>query len=287
MKRILITGANSYVGTNVEKWLLKEPDKYLVKTLDMKDPNWINLGFSRYDVVYHVAGIAHVSSKKSMEPLYFKVNRDLAIETANKAKVSGVKQFIFMSSMIIYGKDNKIGDFRHVDINKYAPINAYGQSKLETDLSIQKMQDENFKVVIIRTPVVYGPGSKGNFPKLQKLALKAFLFPNIKNQRSMIYIDNLAELIKQVIYRDLNGIFYPQNDEYLSTLAILETTRLLENKKLRKTRIFNWLIKCKGFFIPFINKVFGNKTYNLEISNYDFNYRVVKTEQSIRMSRVS
>jgi nucleoside-diphosphate-sugar epimerase len=75
LKRVLITGANSYVGTNVEKWLMKEPDKFYVETLDMKDPNWRNFDFSKFDVVFHVAGIAHVSTKKSMKDLYYKVNQ--------------------------------------------------------------------------------------------------------------------------------------------------------------------------------------------------------------------
>ena len=115
MKRILITGENSYIGTNVEKWLLKDGGKYHIDTINMRDPNWINFDFSKYDVVFHVAGIAHVSSKKKLAPLYFKVNRDLAIDAAIKAKREGVKQFIFMSSMIIYGKDNRVGVFKHVD----------------------------------------------------------------------------------------------------------------------------------------------------------------------------
>lgn len=137
MKKILITGSDSYIGTNVEKWLLKTKDKYEIDTIDMKDNNWIKHNFSRYDVVFHVAGIAHISNKKKLAPLYFKVNRDLAIKTAKKAKKEGVKQFIFMSSMIIYGKDNRVGLFQHVDKEKFAPINAYGQSKLEADLKIQ------------------------------------------------------------------------------------------------------------------------------------------------------
>lgn len=279
MKKILITGANSYIGTNVEKWLLKEPDKYYVETLDMKDPNWINFDFSKFDVVYHVAGIAHVSSKKKLAPLYFKVNRDLAIETAKKAKDSGVKQFIFMSSMIIYGKDNKIGDFRHVDVNKYAPTNAYGQSKLEADLAIQEMNDLTFKTVVIRTPVVYGPGSKGNFPRLQKLALKLPIFPNIENQRSMIYIDNLCMIIKYMIDNDIEGVFYPQNNEYVRTKDIIKLTRELNGKKYRETKIFNWLIKFGSLFIPTINKVFGNKTYDLNQCDYEIDY--IKFEDSL------
>ncbi len=280
MKKILITGANSYVGTNVEKWLLEDEGKYEIDTLDMREDNWVDHDFSKYDVVYHVAGIAHVSSKKKLAPLYFKVNRDLAINTALKAKEEGVKQFIFMSSMIIYGKDNRVGVFKHVDKEKYAPINAYGQSKLEADLKIQELNDETFKTVVIRTPVVYGPGAKGNFPRLQKLALKLPIIPNIKNQRSMIYIDNLSNYIKDVIDNDKNGVFYPQNEDYMSTYEIMKVTREANGKKVRSTKLFNWLIKLLSFVIPTVNKVYGNKTYELEK-----NYKVLITnEESIEKS---
>jgi len=272
MKRILITGANSYIGTSVEKWLLKEPDKYHIETLDMKDPNWKEFDFSKFDIVYHVAGIAHVSSKKKLAPLYFKVNRDLAIETAEIAKSSGVKQFIFMSSMIIYGKDNRMGKFSHVDVNEYKPINAYGKSKLEADLSIQELNDSNFITSIIRTPVVYGPGAKGNFPRLQKLALKLPIMPKIDNKRSMIYIGNLVEFVKQLVDGSHQGVFYPQNEDYMSTYEIMKLTREKHGKKVRSTKVFNWLIKIGSFVIPTINKVYGNKTYDIELSKYEFEY---------------
>jgi len=92
MKRVLITGANSYVGTNVEKWLAKHPDRYHVDTISVKGDAWREHDFSVYDVVFHVAGIAHVSSDPKMKELYYSVNRDLAIQTAEKAKAEGVKQ---------------------------------------------------------------------------------------------------------------------------------------------------------------------------------------------------
>ncbi|VEU79981.1 NAD-dependent epimerase/dehydratase family protein [Haploplasma axanthum] len=281
MKKVLITGANSYIGTNVEKWLLKDKEKYQVETLDMKDPNWKNFDFSKFDVVFHVAGIAHVSKDKKLDDLYYKVNRDLAIETALKAKQSKVKQFIFMSSMIIYGKDNKIGKYNHVNVNNYNPINAYGQSKLDADLEIQKLNDSSFLTSIIRTPVVYGPGAKGNFPRLQKLALKLPIIPNINNQRSMIYIDNLANFVKILIDKKLEGVFYPQNEKYLSTFEIMKQTKLSVGKKVRSTKLFNWLIKLFSIFIPTVNKVYGNKTYDIGLANHDLNYVVVNNEESI------
>lgn len=261
MKKVLITGANSYIGTHVEAWLMKEPDKFQVDTLDMQDPHWKDYDFSSYDVVYHVAGIAHVSSKKKLAPLYFKVNRDLAIETAEKAKLEGVKQFIFMSSMIIYGKDKKIGDFTPVNKEEYAPINAYGQSKLEADLYIQNLNDKNFKTCVIRTPMVYGEGSKGNYPRLKKLALTLPIFPKIDNKRSIISIENLMKYIKCLVEEAKQGVLYPQDDEYFNTREFVKKIRESHGKKYRETRLFNLLVKFGSFFIKSINKIFGNKYF--------------------------
>lgn len=91
MKRILITGAGSFVGTSIEKWLLRSPNDFSVDTVDTMNDAWKQADYSKFDVVFHVAGIAHVDPKPEMAPLYYKVNRDLAIEVAKCAKEHGVK----------------------------------------------------------------------------------------------------------------------------------------------------------------------------------------------------
>jgi len=259
-KNILITGANSYVGSNVEKWLSKEPDKYYVETLDMKDPNWKEFDFSEFDVVFHVAGIAHVSNKKSMKDLYYKVNRDLTIETARKAKKSGVKQFIFMSSMIVYSSKEKM-----ITIDtKPNPDNFYGQSKLDAELGIIELEDNKFNISVMRPPMIYGPNSNGNFPKLLKFANKTFIFPNIKNKRSMLYIDNLSIFVKNTINQNKYGIFFPQNHEYSSTTDIIKTVSTIRNKKIWFTKLFNPFIKLLRIKIGILNKVFGDYYYDIK-----------------------
>ena len=98
MKRILITGANSYIGTSFEEYM-KEYDGYQIDTLDMKNPEWRNYDFSIYDTVFHVAGIAHADVghvSEEVRKLYYKVNTELTAETAMQAKKSGVRQFIYM-----------------------------------------------------------------------------------------------------------------------------------------------------------------------------------------------
>ncbi len=277
MKRVLITGANSYVGTHVEAWLMREPDKYYVETLDMKDSNWKTLDFSSFDVVFHVAGIAHVSTKKNMKDLYFKVNRDLAIETAKKAKESGVKQFIFMSSMIVYStKETRITKDTIPN-----PDNFYGESKLQAEKGIIKIESEDFKVCILRPPMIYGPKSKGNFPKLIKYATKAFIFPKFKNSRSMLYIDNLSNAIKIMIDRKLYGYFFPQNSEYVSTYQIVKLVSEFSNKKILFTKFFNFLIILLRNKVNILNKMFSNFYYEFELSNDLINCSTKNLESSL------
>lgn len=284
MRKILITGKNSYIGTNVKKWLEQEKNNYEVTELDVKTDEWLQEDFSNYDVILHVAGIAHVSTNKKLEDLYYKVNRDLAIKVAEKAKAENVKQFIFMSSMIIYGDDATVGKTKVINKDTVPqPKNFYGNSKLQAEEGIKQLENENFKTVIIRTPMVYGPNCKGNFQKLKKIAKISPIFPDIKNERSMIYIDNLCEFIKQIIDNEKDGIFYPQNKEYVSTKQIIKVMAENMNKKIHFIKLFNFILKLMSKKINLINKVFGTKIYAKELSG-NFDYIVVDNEESIRRS---
>lgn len=274
LKRVLITGANSYVGTNVEKWLMKEPETFYVETLDMRNPNWKDFDFSKFDVVFHVAGIAHVSTKKSMKDLYFKVNRDLTIETAIKAKESGVKQFIFMSSMIVYNSK----ETRITLETKPNPDNFYGLSKLQAEEGILPLQSDSFDVCILRPPMIYGPGSKGNFPRLIKLSKIAAVFPRYQNTRSAIYIDNLAKYIRFYIDNNYKGIFFPQNGKFYSTYEVVKMCRDKLGKRTCLTRVFNPLIKLFTVCSKTFNKLFSNYYYDF-FEDIDIN--TISFEESI------
>lgn len=277
MKKVLITGANSYVGTNVEKWLMKEPDQFYVETLDMRDPNWKSFDFSRFDVVFHVAGIAHVSTKKSMKDLYYKINRDLAVETARLSKNAGIKQFIFMSSMIVYNsKETKI-----TADTKPNPDNFYGLSKLKAEKLLYEIMDDNFSIAILRPPMIYGPNSKGNYSKLINFSKKTFFYPKFNNKRSILYIDNLCEFVKSIIDSNSSGIFYPQNKKYLNVSELVFFIANVNNRKIITTKLFNPIIKIIRLFNPF-SKIFGDFFYDQNLSKLNnCEYNIVNNEESL------
>lgn len=291
MKKILITGANSYIGTAVEAWLQKDQGKYIVDTVDMIDGTWREKNFSEYDVVYHVAGLAHADVGKVSEErkaFYYKINTDLAVETAQKAKSEGVKQFIFMSSMIIYGESAGLGKQKIIDGNtRPSPANFYGDSKWQADKQIQVLSDEQFKVVIVRPPMIYGKGSKGNYPTLAKMAKKLPIFPNVHNQRSMLHIDNLCEFIRLVIENEDAGIFFPQNQEYSETSQLVKMIAGCVGKKIVLTPILNpvvWLAsKVPGKIGGLVNKAFGNLVYDKQLSVYSGGeYQIADLKESIK-----
>lgn len=285
MKRILITGADSYIGTSFEKWVSKRSETYSVDTVDMVDGTWKEKSFSGYDVVFHVAGIAHVSTDPKMEDIYYKVNRDLTIETARKAKAEGVKQFIFMSSIIVYGDSSNINRKRVIDINTVPyPANFYGKSKLQAEDGLRLLEADVFKIVNLRPPMIYGRGSKGNYPKLVKFALKLPVFPDVDNQRSMLHIDNLCELIRLIIDNEERGLFFPQNAEYVKTSEMVRLIAQTHGKKIRLTRVFNPLLMLLGRFSGLVNKAFGNLVYSKDMSEYHEKYQINDLPDSILLT---
>ena len=280
MKKILITGANSYIGTSVEKWLAKEPDKYHVETVDMRDESWKDKDFSKFDVVFHVAGIAHIKETNENKSLYYKVNRDLAYETAKKAKAEGVKQFIFLSSMSVYGIENGIIDENTIP----KPNSNYGKSKLQAEELISSLQSDLFNIAILRPPMVYGKGCKGNYPRLARLAVLTPIFPKINNQRSMLHIDNLCEFIKMIIDFEDRGVFFPQNKDYVKTSEMVKLIAEMHGKKVKLVKIFNPLLRFLGLRIKLINKVFGNLVYDKSMSKYKVGYQIIDLRESIKIT---
>lgn len=283
MKKILIAGKDSYVGTSFEKWIGQWPEKYRVDTLDTKG-DWKSKSFESYDVIFSVAGIAHVNAKKKMESLYYQINRDLTIALAKKAKQEKVTQFIFMSSLIVYGNSTPIGVKEYITKETVPkPTNFYGDSKLQAENGIKPLQSDAFNVVILRPPMIYGPGCKGNLPKLAKFAKYSPICPDIENERSMLYIDNLCEFVRLMIDNEEKGIFFPQNEETVCTTELVKLLSKQQGKNIYKTKLFNPILKLLSKKIDYINKVFGNLLVSPLISKYfSSDYDVCKYKESLK-----
>ena len=286
MKRILITGANSYIGMSFESYLKKNfADAYAVDTVDMIDGAWREKDFSGYDSVFHVAGIAHSDNGKispEKEKLYYAVNTDLTVEAAKKAKADGAKQFIFMSSAIVYGDSAPIGKSKLITgETPVSPANCYGDSKVQAEKGILPLSDGDFGVVVLRPPMIYGNGSKGNYPILAKMARKLPIFPYVKNQRSMLYIENLCEFVRLMIENGERGTFWPQNAQYSNTSELVRMIAEANGKKVRLTKGFTWSLRLMSHVTGLVNKAFGSMSYDMSLSDYKNDYRVADLKESI------
>ena len=291
MKKVLITGTNSYIGVSFEKYVLDHyKDELDIHTIDMIDGSWRSKDFSSYDIVYHVAGLAHAdvgNVSDDVKRKYYAINTDLAIETCRKAKKDGVKQFVFMSSAIIYGDSAPYGKIKKITADTApSPANFYGDSKWQADKGVRELGDERFIVTVLRPPMIYGKGSKGNYPTLSKMARKLPVFPDVQNERSMLYIENLCEFLAQVMIRGEGGIFWPQNAEYSRTSEIVKFIAETVNHKIVVSKAFNWVVGLARI-IPgkprgLADKAFGNLSYEKSMSQYDFKYQIVSLKESIR-----
>lgn len=290
MKKVLITGANSYIGTSFERYAWEHySDSLSTDTVDMIDGSWRDRDFGSYDTVFHVAGIAHADVGNVTDEIkakYYAVNTDLAIETADKAKKEGVKQFVFMSSAIIYGDSAPYGRMKRITKEtEPSPANFYGDSKWQADQGVRKMADESFCVTVLRPPMIYGRGSKGNYPVLSGMAAKLPVFPNVDNERSMLYIENLCEFLCQIMVRGYGGIFWPQNGEYSRTSDVVRMIAEVKSHGMFVSRLFNPAVKLAsvmpGKIGSLANKAFGNLSYDMSMSEYDFDYRVADLKTSI------
>lgn len=285
-KKILITGAGSFVGTSVQKYLQQWPEKYDVVTVGTRNGEWKELDFSMFDSVYHVAGLAHSDVGNVTDEIkrnYYAVNTDLAIEVAKKAKADGVRQFIFMSSAIVYGDSAPIGKSKIITRDTpYHPSNFYGDSKVQAEKGIIPLANERFKVVILRCPMIYGKGGKGNFLTLKKIALSVPFFPKVDNKRTMLYIGNLAEFVRLIIDNEESGIFWPCNREFSNTSQLVKMLAANHGKSVVLLPGLIWLLKVLGLFTDYVNKAFGDFVYDEKLGDYKEDYRIYNLAQSIR-----
>lgn len=305
-KRVLITGAGSYIGETFKTYAEKNYcSNFSIDTLDMLNPSWRNYDFSAYDVVYHVAGLAHADvgnvSDETKEK-YYAVNTDLAVEVCKKAKEEGVKEFIFMSSMIVYGDSAPYGVKKIINEDTIPlPANFYGDSKLQADVAVRELASDNFKVLVLRPPMIYGKGSKGNYPILAKLAKRLPVFPEVNNERSMLYIGNLCEFLCQIMLvkeiKKNSVVLIPQNPEWTNTTDMVRKIAKSNNHKIFVSKVWKPAVvlagKVPGKIGRLVDKAFGNNVYSQDISyyegldyqNFDMSKSVEETEGQTKMKK--
>lgn len=310
MKRVLIAGANSYIGTSLERYLLEYNaaqgrELYRVDTISQRDPVWEGYDFSGYDAVFQASGIAHVdtgSVTREQQALYYQVNCDLAVATARKARAAGVGLFLYPSSIIVYGDSAPYGKRRMITTQTPADNpHFYGNSKLRAEEELGKLAPGaggdssdgiggQMQLAILRLPMVYGRGSKGNYPMLAKLAGRLPVFPDVQNQRSMIYIENLCEFIRQRIEDGRGGLYFPQNAEYTATSRMVQEIAAAHGKKVHLLKIMNPLAalasRMPGKIGAMANKAFGSLTYDRSMSGDMESYCLYDLPESIRRTEL-
>lgn len=283
--RILITGESGYVGNSVANWLKqKEFEELEVSFIGLRDDKWKEQSFHGVDTIIHCAALVHSNQKKYSLEEYRRINTVLTRELAKKAKCEGVHQFVFMSTKGVYGMRKSC--FDEVIVDKSTPLTPYkkyGLSKREAELELLEMDDTTFRVAIIRAPFVYGKGCSGNYKQLRNNVLKFRFVPKLPSRISMIYIDNLCELIRQIILQGRNGVYMPQNLPIHSSAEMSVLIAKYNEKKILYTSFFNPIVRLASKYISKINSAFGSSIYLEELSIIEgIDYQVVDFEESIK-----
>ena len=282
----MLVGVGGYIGGKFTEYINKNYPDWKIDAVDSMNGIWKGADFHGYDAVYNVSGLAHANARQGSEELYYAVNGQLPIDVAKKAKEEGVLLFVQMSSQIVYGDMSNVGEEKLITADSIpSEPTVYGKSKMMAERGLQELVDDTFQVAIMRPPLIYSEFARDNFPRLVNFAKKMPIFPKLENKQSMVYVDNLCELVKLVIENCKGGIYYPQQECYIETSKIVADIAKAVGNKMWQTRIFNPLLKLlsKSEKLGFIHKAFGSIAYDMSLSNhFDGKYRVVSYEESIR-----
>jgi len=281
MNSILIIGKDSYIGNHVDKWLTRAG--FCVEQLDVLVEDWRVFDYSVFDVVIHVAGIVHQPKCKNWD-LYKRVNTDMPIAIATMAKEQGVKQYVFFSTMGVYGLHKKL---RKNVVENDTPLlseSMYGKSKRLAEEGLFKLQDNSFTVTCVRPPSVYGKGCRGGYITgfttiARRFPVIPYAYQDVK--QSMLFIDNLCELVRLLVKNRMSGVFCPQDDVAVSANEILSTISEGIGKHYRSSKMLGWFVKLLRF-LPIVNKVYGGIEYDKELSQIEgLNYVVTPFHEAM------
>jgi len=260
MRRILITGADSFIGTNYMHY----SEYKTVDEISLLDCEPEDVDFSNYDVVIHLVAIVH-QSQSIPDAEYYKINRDLCIRVAKEARSSGVGQFVFLSTVKVYG-DFIPGNGPWHEYSTCNPTDGYGKSKYEAEVKLKQLETKDFTVSIIRTPLVYGQGVKANMYNIIRLINNLPVLPlgGIENKRNFTYIENLVALLDLIIKESAAGIFIAMDEGSMSTTQLVRYISKALNKK-------RYLIPLPGFIVRLgtksMPKVFDRLFGSFELNN--------------------
>ena len=284
MKRILVTGTNSYIGTSFRSYIVGFGPWYQADGLSLRDEGWRDADFTGYDALVHTVGLAHVDRGRERERgRYEHINVELAVAAAEKAKAAGVGQFIYLSSATVYGDSGPVGvEKRITRATPVSPSSWYGASKVHGEEAVRRLETAEFLVAILRLPMVYGPGSRGNYPLLAKLCARTPVFPAVENERSMLYIENLCEFLRLAVEHEERGTFWPQNAAYVCTADMASAIAAAHGRRLRLVGGLPPALRAAGRVTGLVNRVFGNLTYDRSLSAYREDYQVCSFAESIR-----
>lgn len=257
-KKVLIIGVNSYIAKAL---LSYKGDEVQYDKVGASNGEWEQKSFSGYDTVIMLAAIVHQRESESMQSLYREVNYELPIKVAVKAKQDGVKYYLFVSTAAVYG--SKV--IRVRKDTPPSPDTLYGKFKLEAEKELVKLQEDNqFLIGIIRPPMVYGDGCKGNYPRLENLAKYTLFFPAIHNKRSMIHIDRLCNYMNKMVIEEITDIVLPQDEFYTDTSLLVKQMREKMGRRTILVPGTAWLIRLMMKRSRTLSKMFGDWWYEKE-----------------------
>lgn len=265
MYNILITGNNSYVGKKFERWIKINEKRINIDFISLKNSDWEKKDFSTYDVLIHLAAIVHKKESKIPYEEYYRVNVDLSKKLITKCKNEGVNQFIFFSSMSVYGLEASMKKVISITKNTTeSPNTKYGKTKLDAEREIIKIADNFLPICILRPPMIYGDDCPGNYKKMKVISRVIPFIPYIENKKSVIHIDNLCEFLYEVISKKSSGIYLPQDSKYMNTSNEFALIRKKNNLFTYKSNFLGSITLMFFSRNSTFKKIFGNLIYEDE-----------------------